>query len=264
MDIKKYFFQGIDTNFRFTITATQKGIFAGSEELHKVVMEMQLKDVWIASEGAELNEGTSVFQAGGDAVTAALAEEKLLGLIGKPSGVATSSRNMVEKAQGRIKIVCGAWKKVFPETKDTLRKAILLGGAGIRITETPFVYVDKNFVRMIGGVGNSVQRAITLPNRTVVIQLKGEYGKISEEAIEAVKTGAGIVMVDTGKVEDIKQTDTALSDKGWRNNVKLGFGGSVTIGELNSIIEAGADIVDVGRAIIDAPILNFRFDIITI
>ncbi len=263
MDVKKHFCQAIDQTFWFAITATQKGIFAGAEKLLIAAMEMPLKNIWVAAEGAELSEGNIVFQAFGDAVTVALAEERLLGLIGKPSGVATASRNMVDAARGRIKVVCGAWKKVFPENKDELRKSILVGGAGIRITDAPFMYVDKNFVRMAGGIGNAVVRAATLPDRTVAVQLKGEYDAIADEAIEAVEAGAGIVMVDTGKVDDIKQVVKCLIDKGYRDAVKIGFGGAVTVSELEAVIKAGADVVDVGRAIIDAPIIDFRFDVIT-
>ncbi len=263
MDIKKHFFQGVDQTFFFAITATQKGIFAGVEKLHMAAMEMPLKNIWVAAEGAELGEGNIVFQACGDAVTVALAEERLLGLIGKPSGVATASRNMVKAARGRIKVVCGAWKKVFPENKDGLRKSILVGGAGIRITDAPFMYVDKNFVRMAGGIANAVERAASPPDRTVAVQLKGEYGAISDEAIEAVEAGADIVMVDTGNVEDIKKVVKAVAEKGYRDAVKIGFGGAVTVNELEDVIKAGADVVDVGRAIIDAPMLDFRFDVTT-
>lgn len=263
MDVKEQFFQGIDRAYRFEITATQDGIFAGSEKLLKAAREMRLESIWVASEGAKLGEGIRVLLAIGDPVKVALAEEKLLGLIGKPSGVATASRNMVEAARGRIKVVCGAWKKVFPENKDDLRKAIHTGGAGIRITDDPFMYVDKNFVRMAGGVGNSIRRAAALRGRTVVVQIRGEYKSVANEAIEAMEAGAGIVMVDTGKVEDINHVVQALSRRGRRDVVKIGFGGAVTVNELEAVIEAGADIVDVGRAIIDAPMLDFRFDVIT-
>lgn len=262
MDIKEHFFRGIDHDFMFAITASQKGVFAGSEKLLKVAQEMQLKNLWVVSEGADLIEETTVFKAGGDPLKVALAEEKLLGLIGKPSGVATSARNMVEAARGRIKIVCGAWKKVFPENKDELRNAILVGGAGIRMTEEPFMYVDKNYVRMLGGISNSIKRALTFPGRIVVVQLKGEYGLIADEANEAVEAGAGILMVDTGNVEDIQEVVRAGLDKGWRKLVQIGFAGAVTIRELESVVEAGVDIVDVGRAIIDAPILDFRLDVL--
>lgn len=261
LDIKAHVFQDINREFTFTICANQMGVFAGSKRLLKVAEEMKLKDLWVAADGTSLVEKSPVFKACADPLRVTLAEDRLLGLIGKPSGVATSARNLVEGAAGRIKVVCGGWKKVFPENKDDLRDAISVGGAGIRMTEEPFMYLDKNYVRMLGGVANAVSRGASLQGRTVVVQLRGEYGLIDDEANEAVEAGAGILMVDTGRVLDLKTVVRAGTECGWRKKVKIGFGGGVTQLELESVVEAGADIVDIGRAIIDAPILDFRLDV---
>jgi len=43
--------------------------------------------------------------------------------------------------------------------------------------------------------------------------------------------------------------------------VKIAFGGNVTAQRLEEVVAAGADIIDIGRAIIDAPILDFRLDV---
>ena len=243
-------FRGIDREFPFVITVNQKGVFAGAEKLLQTPGEIELKNLWMAAGGMLLREKTVVLRASGDPGQVALAEEKLLGLIGKPSGVATSARNMVEVAGGRIKVVCGAWKKVFPEDKEAVRQAIAIGGAGLRITEEPFVYLDKNYARMLGGIGSAVRRAATLPGRTVVIQLRGEFGLIASEAGEATEAGAGILMVDTGRIEDLQAVVQSGIDSGWRNQVKIGFAGGVTEDVLESLIEAGADIVDVARPLL--------------
>jgi nicotinate-nucleotide pyrophosphorylase (carboxylating) len=263
MDIREHMFRACGREFAFAIFANQKGIFIGSEKLLKAAKDMELEDVWIAGDGTLLSEKTMVLKASGNPFQVTQAEETLLGLIGKPSGVATAARNFVEMTGGRIKVVCGAWKKVFPESKEDLRKAIAVGGAGIRMTEEPFLYLDKNYVRMLGGIDRVVQRAVTLPGRTVVVQLRGEYGPIAHEAKTAVEAGAGILMVDTGNVLDLQAVDRAGTEGGWRKQVKIGFAGGVTVEDLKSLAEAGADIVDVGRAIIDAPILDFRLDVIS-
>jgi nicotinate-nucleotide pyrophosphorylase (carboxylating) len=261
-DVRAHLFEGIDREFTFVITANQKGVFAGTGKLLKAAEEIRLKNTWVAADGMPLGEKTAVFKASGDPIQVTLAEERLLGIIGKPSGVATAARKMVEAAGGRVKVVCGAWKKAFPENKDELRQAIAIGGAGIRIAEEPFVYLDKNYTRMLGGIGRAVKRALTLPGKTVVIQLRGEFGPIADEANEAVEAGAGILMVDTGRIVDLQAVVKAGADGNWRKRVKIAFAGGVTEEKLSALIETGADIVDVGRAIIDAPLLDFRLDII--
>jgi nicotinate-nucleotide pyrophosphorylase (carboxylating) len=68
-------------------------------------------------------------------------------------------------------------------------------------------------------------------------------------------------MVDTGSVEDLREVVEEARRQGFRQRVKIAFGGSVTAQRLEEVVAAGADIIDIGRAIIDAPILDFRLDV---
>lgn len=261
MDVKKSVFKDLEEEFFFTIRVNQKGIFAASDRLPDIISDLKLKNLWITADGTRLNRNDQVLCASGDPIQVTLAEEKLLGLIGKTSGVATAAHNLVRAADGRIEVICGGWKKVFPEIKEDLRKAIRVGGAGIRMTESPFVYLDKNYTRMLGGIRKAVERAVTLSGRKVVVQLRGEFDLIDIEAKEAVDAGASILMVDTGCIQDLKTVVKTGIESGWRTTVKIGFSGGVTENMLESLIDAGADKVDIGRTIIDASILDFRLDV---
>lgn len=263
MELREFLFAPLAGQARnFTITAREKGVFSGTARLKELSDELGLDVTWIAPEGYTLEEGTCVFRARGEAGAIIRAEEMLLGVIGKPSGVATAAARFVRKAAGRVKIVCGAWKKVDPAVRDVLRQAIHSGGAGIRITDRPFIYLDKNYVRLLGGVGPAVKRARAYdPERVVAVQIRGENEPLDGEAEAAFSAGAGILMVDTGRLEDLERIVTAAQNGGWRGEVKLAFAGGVTLEELKAVIAAGADIVDVGRAIIDAPLLDLSLDV---
>lgn len=261
-DIREFLFEEIGKNkFTFEITATERGIFSGAQGLSQAAGDLRLEVFGMAGEGYAFDQGEAVLRAAGDARQVARAEEILLGRIGKTSGVATAARRLVIQAGDRVKVVCGAWKKVSREVKDDLRRAIITGGAGIRITEEPFVYLDKNYVRMMGGIVPAVRRAAALGDRVVVVQLRGEYGPVAGEAGAAVSAGAGILMVDTGNIADLAAVVAAGTAEGWRGRVKISFAGGVTSKDLTAPAEAGADVVDVGRAIIDAPLLDFRLDV---
>jgi len=264
VDIRKYLFNGIeDTLFSFEIVTTEKGIFAGSERLTQVARELGIQEVWVAKDGYHIVEETIVFKGVGCPAKVVAAEDVLLGLIGKSSGVATSAYRFVRKAKNRVRIVCGAWKKVSAENKTELRRAIAIGGAGLRITEKPFVYLDKNYIKMIGGISRAVKKATAAFNEsTIVTQLHGQYGSIKEEAREAVAVGAGIIMVDTGNIEDLRAVVCAGKTDGWLAVTKIAYAGGVKFRDIESLVEAGADIVAVGRAIIDAPLLDFRLDVL--
>ncbi|OAT86391.1 nicotinate-nucleotide pyrophosphorylase [Desulfotomaculum copahuensis] len=263
MELRDFLFSPLKKQrFNFTITVREKGIFSGAGQLEKKSAELRIDVASIAPEGSSLLPGRAVFRASGEAEQVARAEETLLGVIGKPSGVATAAADFVRQSKGKIKVVCGAWKKVAPELRMDLRRAIATGGAGIRITDQPFVYLDKNYVRMFGGIGPAVRRAGEFDaGRLVVVQLRGEKQPVADEAREAVEAGAAILMIDTGDVNDLKIVLKEAVNSGWREKVQIAFAGGVTGDELAAVIAAGADIVDVGRAIIDAPMLDFRLDV---
>jgi nicotinate-nucleotide pyrophosphorylase (carboxylating) len=69
-------------------------------------------------------------------------------------------------------------------------------------------------------------------------------------------------MVDTGNVNDLLKVVDAANRQGFRQEVRIAFGGGVTSEMLEEVIRGGADIIDIGRAIIDAPILDFRLDVL--
>ena len=263
MELREFLFLPLQgRKFKFTIRARQNGVFAGAGFLGHLVARMDLDVEWLADNGHQLETGTPVLIAGGGAEQVAAAEEMLLAGIGKPSGVATAAAAFVRESAGRARIVCGAWKKVWPEVREQLREAVAVGGAGVRIAQEPFVYLDKNYVRMFGGIGPAVGRARELvPPKLVVVQLRGETQRVGQEAHAAVEAGAGVLMIDTGVVDDLREATEAARQGGWRDRVKIAFAGGVTLDQLPSIIAAGADVIDVGRAVIDAPLLDFRLDV---
>jgi nicotinate-nucleotide pyrophosphorylase (carboxylating) len=246
-------------DFAFEITAGGRAVLAGSRRLAELAAELELELAWLAEEGARLEPGSVVARASGDAHQVAMAEERLVAVIGKASGVATAAAELVAAAGGRARVVCGAWKKVPAELRPQLRHAAAVGGAGLRILDAPFVYLDKNHVRMLGGAARAVRQARALEGRAVVVQLRGEAAPIADEADAAVAEGAAVLMVDTGRVADLAAV--AARRARWPQRVELAFGGGVGPANLREVLEAGADVVDVGRAILDAPMVDFRLDV---
>jgi nicotinate-nucleotide pyrophosphorylase (carboxylating) len=70
-------------------------------------------------------------------------------------------------------------------------------------------------------------------------------------------------MVDTGNIADLSAVHDALSQRGMRDEVRLAFGGGAGLDDLVPVATAGADAVDVGRAILDAPLLDLRMRVRT-
>jgi nicotinate-nucleotide pyrophosphorylase (carboxylating) len=263
MDVRGYLFQPlVGASFVAEMTAAEPGILAGTElaRIRGDQLEVQLE--LLASDGTPVSAGSRLLRLIGSADEIARGEDELLACVGKASGVATAAARMVAKASGRVRIVCGAWKKIAPELRKWLRHAIAVGGAGIRLVDEPFVYLDKNYVRMFGSITKVVERARGIHGRTVAVQIRGDTDFITKEASEAFKAGAAVLIVDTGNIANLRSVVGVASREGFRERVRIAFAGGVTSSSLDDVIAAGADIVDVGRSVIDAPLLDFRFDVL--
>jgi nicotinate-nucleotide pyrophosphorylase (carboxylating) len=143
-----------------------------------------------------------VLRIRGSAKAIATAEECVPGAIAKFSGIARAARRAQELAGRRARIVSGAAKKMPQEIKTQLRRAIHCGGGSVCISDRPFLYLDKNYVRMFGGVRQTLA-AVAMPGYVRVIQLRGLIEDLAAEARTAIEMEAEILMVDTGRVEDL-------------------------------------------------------------
>ncbi len=245
------------------IVAAERGTVAGIETLECRARILGLETVSHVSSGSEVQPGDVVAKVTGNPMQIVRGEDLLLGTIAKFSGVATAARSAVHKA-GRIRVVGGGWKKMPVQIKDELREALKAGGVDIRMVPGPFLYLDKNYVRILGSLEKALKSADELPGRTVVIQLRGETAPIADEAIIAARHGAQVLMVDTGRISDLRDASIALRSKNLRQQVEIAFGGNITLAELEQLQNEDLDIVDIGRAILDAPLLDFRYDVVEV
>ncbi|MDJ0867617.1 MAG: hypothetical protein QNK03_16050 [Myxococcota bacterium] len=216
----------------------------------------------LCDDGDEVGAGDALLRLRGDAKTMTVAEETLIGLVAKPSGIATATRRLVDEARGRLRIVGGAWKKAPPETKALVRHAVAVGGASGRMAEHPMVYLDKNYVRMLGGLRGALEAVAHLEAHRKVVQLSGEEASLFDEAKLAVALGATTVFVDTGVPADIKPVVEALDAIGARERVLVAFAGGVGHGDLDELVRLGADALCIGRSIVDAPLLDLRLRVL--
>ncbi len=263
-DIRDTLFQGVEHRIATArVWSEKKGVIAGIWRAVEKLKDMEIVVENHVDDGIPIKEGEIILQFRGPVNNLIKAEDRILGSLLKFSGIATASREAYKLANGRIKIVSGAWKKMPQEIKDSLRAAIQSGGVSIRICDSPFVYLDKNYVRIFGSITGALKAADVFPHHKKVIQLRGETGTIEEETREAVNGNASILMVDTGKIADVQGVLTYLEEMGIRGEKEVAFSGGILISEIPLYLDKGIDILDIGTQIIDAPLLDMKLDIVT-
>ncbi len=259
-DIRDDIFEKIkDKTIGAVIVANGEGVIAGTGKAAREAGRLGLTAKELLAEGSLVKPTDIIGYFEGRVKEIVIGEDFLIGCIGKPSGVATAAFQFARAAGDRPKIVSGGWKKMPFEIKESIRNAVLVGGASIRIAEEPFIYLDKNYIAAFGGIGKCLAAVAHLKNHRKAVQLKGSMSNIGDEALEAVTLGADILFVDTGDMDDLNQVSAKIRKAGRRNRVEIAFGGNIRLGDIEKLKSTDVDILDVGRAIIDAPLLDLKY-----
>jgi len=261
-DIRDIIFATVcDRCYTARIIAEHDGIVSGVGRLRDLLTAQGIRADILVADGGGIHAGETIATLSGTPKQIAVAEESVIGVLAKFSGIASAARRATELAGPELKVVCGAWKKMPAEIKTAVREAITHGKAAFRITDEPFLYLDKNFVRMLGGIEATLQAVAGVTDKLKVIQMKGSSGDLVSEALSAVRHGADIIMVDTGRLDDFTLVDKALRDAGCRDKVRLAFAKGIRVESIGELKNRGIDILDIGVAIVDAPLLDMKLEV---
>jgi len=257
-DIAARLFRDVAGEWEAVVEATEPGIIAGTAFVDAATAPARAGR-WqlLVEEGASVIAGQPIAAVRGTAAALGVAEDYILGPIGFASGIAARARAIRDAAPAGLSIACGGWKKLPVALKPLLRAGLAVADVLPRLVSGDFVYLGKNGVVLLGGVDRAIAAGIGVNHGPVAIQVKSV-----EEALFAVRCGAGIIMVDTGRMDDLADVDRALRSGGWRDRVRLAFAGGVRPEDLTEVHLLGADAVDMGRAILDAPLLDLRMRVL--
>ena len=244
-DIRDTIFKDIaGKEFRALLIPERDGCLSGVEEAKKLT--------------EEIGAGLRLFLNEGDGIKAG----KPIGEVtATPKIMATASQKAVKLAQGKIRIVSGSWKKMPPAIKNGIRQAIVTGGASFRISSTPMVYLDKNYIRMLGSIPAALATVRGCTDLAKVIQIKGKDCSIEEETVQAVESGCNILMVDTGNLEDVVRCAKKVEEMGRHGQLQIAFAGGVKLDDIPKFFDYGIDMLCIGKEIVDAPLLDIKMDV---
>jgi nicotinate-nucleotide pyrophosphorylase (carboxylating) len=248
--------------FTAEVRVTTPGLVCGVESACAKVEKLGCVVLDGVKDGDVALADRPVLRLQGSAKSLAMAEDCVPGAIGKSSGIARAARHAQDLAGGRVRVVSGAAKKMPDEIKAQVRRAIHCGGVSVRLTDRPFLYLDKNYVRMFGGVRQTLAAVPAMTGYVRAIQLRGQIASLASEARAAIEAKAEILMVDTGRLEDLDTVVAMVRESARREVTTIAFAGDIAMTDISTIVAHEVDILDVGRAIIDAPMVDIKFDVL--
>jgi nicotinate-nucleotide pyrophosphorylase (carboxylating) len=205
-----------------------------------------------AEDGDDVEEGALLARLAGPARALLTGERTALNLLGRLSGIATATRDLVALVAGtRARLACT--RKTTPGLRALEKYAVRCGGGeSHRFGLHDAVLIKDNHLAVAGGVREAVRRARAAVGHLVKVEV--EVDDLAQLA-EALAAGADVVLLDNMPPAQLGE---AVAMAGGR--VPLEASGGVRPETLRAIAESGVDLISVGWITHSAPALDVALD----
>ena len=249
-----------ETSVEAEIIAKEQGVVAGIEET-KILAESLgfCADAQLA-DGDVVKNKQVVAKLDGNARVILTAERTMLNMLSRMSGIATTTRNLVEKiAKAHLTTSIAATRKTAPGLLYFDKKAVQIGGGDPhRMHLDDLILIKDNHIRIAGSAETAIKKARAGVSFTKKIEIEVTN---PEEAMRAAEGGAEIVMLDNFSPRLIKQTVELMKKKGQFGKVLLEASGGITADNLLEYASTGVDILSLGEITHSCRSLNLSLEI---
>lgn len=228
-----------------TIYAKEKAILAGIEEVAAIAEFSCLEYEILTYEGNWTQAQQPVMKLKGNARTLLAIERLCLNIVMRMSGIATKTYKMVAEARkGNPKVKVAATRKTTPGFRYFEKRAVVVGGGDPhRYALDDMILIKNNHITAAGGVKEAVSAARKAVSFSKKISCEA---RTLQEALEAIRAGADIVLLDNFKAEDVGGVVKILEKEGLRDKVLLEVSGGMTEDNAQAYARTGIDVISSG------------------
>ncbi len=261
-DIRDQIFESLfGQRFSAAVVVEDAGIVTGISGALSEAMAAGCSAQPLVEDGDSIEAGAKLIELIGAPKELAIAEECVIGALAKPSGIASATRRLVDSAHPHLQVVGGGWKKMPSVMREMVRHAVKVGGAQSTVDDAPFLYLDKNYIRLFGGVAATLEAVDAMTEYRKVIQIGDDDRSLEEDTRTAVEYGVSTIFVDSGDMDDLSCVIDILVELSARDRTRVAFGGGIRLDQIDDLVRLGVDALCIGRAIVDAPLLDMRMEV---
>jgi nicotinate-nucleotide pyrophosphorylase (carboxylating) len=255
-----------DAILRGRILAKNTGVVAGLDLAQAVflLLEDHIRFIPDVSEGAQVNSGTVLANISGAARALLTGERTALNFLGRMSGIATLTRQFVDKVSGTSARILDT-RKTAPGLRAIDKLAVRRGGGeNHRMGLFDMVLIKDNHIDFAGSIAAAVERvrAATTPGRLPArgpragtsLEIEVE-ARTLEHVKEALRLGVERILLDNMTPEVVRE---AVALNGGR--ARLEASGNVTIENVRQIAETGVDFISVGALTHSAKVFDVSLE----
>jgi len=227
------------------ICKSEIAVVAGLEEA-KIIFEIcNCDSKALVNDGDIVKRGIRVMKINGNTRAILKAERTALNLIMRMSGIATDTKRFVDivKTVSKDIKVMGT-RKTAPGLRYFDKKSIKLGGGhSHRNTLDEMILIKDNHLAVSTSIQNAISNARLKAGKNVMIECEVSNKKSS---VEAIKSGADIIMLDNFTPEMAQKTISYLRKSGLREKVLIEISGGVNISNIKDYALALPNMISIG------------------
>ena len=240
------------------IKSKDNGILAGIDIIRELFEEYGVKVTFWLKDGTRISENDILMSFKGDARTILLLERTALNLIMRMSGVATVAGHYVNLVEGHNVRIAGT-RKTSPAIGKFDKFALTVGGADThRFSLDDMVLIKDNHIAACGTPLEALLKAKDNVSFSKKIEIEVES---LDDAVDCVKNGADIVMLDNMGPKDVDDVINELKKLNIRQNSLIEVSGGITDETVIDYARLGVDIISIGAMTHSSRSLNFSLKI---
>ncbi|MEZ5655725.1 MAG: carboxylating nicotinate-nucleotide diphosphorylase [Sphingobium sp.] len=204
----------------------------------------------LVDEGASVAAGTDLMRLAGNARALLTAERSALNTVQHLTGIATLTREYVEKISGTGATLLDT-RKTIPGLRVLEKYATRMGGAtNHRMGLWDAAMIKDNHVAVAGSVGEAVRRAVEAGVERIIV----EVDRV-DQIEPALAAGATNLLLDNMTVSTLRGAVTLIGGR-----VPTEASGGVRLETIRAIAETGVTYISVGRLTQSAPAADIGLD----
>jgi len=214
----------------------------------------------LVEDGSKITKGTDVLAVKGSSRSILKGERTALNLLMRMSGISTQTNQFIDKLGGLSKTVrISSTRKTVPGLRYFDKKAVVIGG-GIshRVRLDQLILIKDNHIAVVGSVKKAIEMAKSVygDKRKIECEVNDFNG-----IVEAIKSGADIVMLDNFKPEDVKDALDKIRKLGLRDKIIIEVSGGINLDNIYEYAAAKPDVISIGSLTHSVQAINFSLEI---
>jgi nicotinate-nucleotide pyrophosphorylase (carboxylating) len=237
------------------IRAKQLGVVAGIPLARTVfsLVDPQIFFEPMLHDGETVQPGTMLVELSGSGRAILAAERTALNFLGRLSGIASLTRQLVEAVHGTHAVILDT-RKTAPGSRLLDKYAVRMGGGqNHRIGLFDMLLIKDNHISAAGGITAAVKQARDLYSTRFAIEVEV---KDLDELEETLGLAVDRIMLDNMDLDTMRNAVSAVNRR-----IPLEASGNVSLENIRQIAETGVDFISSGALTHSAPVLDISMKI---